>query len=65
MTYDGTAGETLAHIFGQHPSKRECLLINRITLLENYALELQETVEELQQRNAELAREVALLKSML
>jgi hypothetical protein len=47
-----------ADIFGPPPTSRECALINRIALLEG-------CIEDLEQRNAELVREIALLRAML
>jgi hypothetical protein len=58
MTEDQNAQALTDIIFNLPPTKRECALINRIALLEG-------RIEDLEQRNAELVREIALLRAML
>jgi hypothetical protein len=45
MTDRQTAEEIIAEIFGPPPSDRDRELAQRVTLLQNYVLDLQETVE--------------------
>ena len=63
MTDRRTADEIWAGIFGPPLSDRE--LAQRIVLLENYALELQETVERLEQQLNEALDQIKTLKGML
>ena len=63
MTDRQTADEICAGIFGPPPSERE--LAQQIVLSENYGLELQETVERLEQQLNEALEQLKTLKGML
>ena len=65
MTDDRSADQIIAGIFGPAPTEREHQLPARVTLLENYAFELQEENERLERQIQELLNEIALLKNML
>jgi hypothetical protein len=65
MTDRQTADEIIAEIFGPPPSDRDRELAQRVTLLQNYVLDLQETVERLEQQLGEARDQIKALKSML
>ena len=65
MTDTRSAAQIFADIFGSAPTERERSLIARVTLLENYALDLQEANERLEQRLREALDTIKTLKSML
>jgi hypothetical protein len=57
--------EIIAGIFGPPPSARERELAQRVTLLQNYVLDLQETVERLERQLTEALDQIKTLKSLL
>ena len=63
MTDDRSADQIIADIFGPPTSQRE--LADRIVLLENLVLYLQEANEGLAQQLAEARDQIRVLKSML
>jgi len=65
MTNDRPADKSLAAILGPPPTERERELIVRVTLLENYAFELQEANDRLEQQLAEARDQIKTLKGML
>jgi len=65
MTDDPPAPQSLTDILWHLLTEREHQLPERVTLLENYAFELQEAVERLEQQNRELLNEIAVLKKIL
>jgi hypothetical protein len=65
MTDRQTADEIIAEIFGPPPSDRERELVQRVTLLQNYVLDLQETVERLERQLTEALDQIKTLKSLL
>ena len=65
MTNNRPAGQIVTGIVGTPTSRRERELAERVTLLENYAFELQEANERLERETRELLNEIALLKHML
>ena len=65
MTDNRTVDQIIADIFGPAPTERERRLITRVTLLENYALDLQEANERLEQQLREALDTIKRLKSML
>ena len=65
MTNNRPAGQIATGIVGTPISRRERELAERVTLLENYAFELQEANERLERETRELLNEIALLKHML
>jgi hypothetical protein len=65
MTDNHTVDPIIADIFGPAPMERERSRIVRVTLLENYAVELQEANERLEQQLDEALDTIKTLKSML
>jgi hypothetical protein len=65
MTDNPPAPQSLTDILWHLLTEREHQLPARVTLLENYAFELQEENERLERRIQELLNEIALLKNML
>ena len=63
MTDDRSADQIIADIFGLHRPERE--LAERVMLLENYAFDLQEAIERLEQQLAEALDQIKTLKGML
>jgi hypothetical protein len=63
MTDNRTADEIIAGIFGPLPSERE--LAQRVTLLQNYVLDLQKTIERLKQQSRKDRDMIQTLRSML
>ena len=57
--------EIIAGIFGPPPSARERELAQRVTLLQNYVLDLQETIDRLEQQHRKDRDMIKTLKSML
>jgi hypothetical protein len=62
MTDNRATAEIITGIFAPPLSERE--LVQRVTLLQNYAVELQETVERLEQQLAEALDQIKTLKGM-
>lgn len=65
MTDNRIVDQIIADIFGPAPTERERELAERVELLENYAVELQETVERLEQQLDEALDQIKMLKNML
>lgn len=65
MTDNRTTDEIIAGIFGPPSSARERELAQRVTLLQNYVLDLQETVERLERQLGKALDQIRTLKSML
>jgi hypothetical protein len=65
MTDDPPAPQSLTDILWHLLTEHEHQLPERVTLLENYAFELQEANERLERQSRELLNEIALLKNML
>jgi hypothetical protein len=65
MTNDRPADKSLAAILGPPPTERERELIVRVTLLENYAFELQEANDRLGRLTRDLLNEIASLNALL
>jgi|tagenome__1003787_1003787.scaffolds.fasta_scaffold18744243_1 hypothetical protein len=65
MTDTRSAAQIIADILGPVPMERERSRIAHITLLENYAVELQEANERLEQQLAEALGQTKTLKGML
>ena len=65
MTDRQTADEIIAEIFGPPPSDRERELAQRVTLLQNYVLDLQKTIERLEQQSRKDRDMIKTLRSML
>ena len=65
MTNNRIVDQIIAGILGPAPTERERELAERVTLLENYAFELQEANERLERETRELRNEIELLKHML
>ena len=65
MTYNRPAGRIVTRIFGTPTSRRDRELAERIRLLENYAFELQEANDRLEQQLAEARDQIKTLKGML
>jgi len=65
MTNNRPAGQIVTGIFGRPTRRRECELAERVTLLENYAFELQEANDRLEQQLAEARDQIKTLKGML
>ena len=65
MTDDQPAAQSLTDILWHLLIEREHQPAQRLTLLENYAFELQEENERLERQIQELLNEIALLKNML
>jgi prefoldin subunit 5 len=63
MTDHQTADEIIAGIFVPPPSERE--LAQRVTLLQNYVLDLQKTIERLEQQSRKGRDMIQTLRSML
>jgi hypothetical protein len=65
VTDNRTTDEIIAGIFGPPPSARERELAQRVTLLENYAFDLQEANDRLEQQLREARDQIKMLKDML
>jgi hypothetical protein len=65
MTSNRITAEIITGIFAPPLSERERELVQRVTLLQNYAVELQQTVERLEQQLAEARDQSKTLKGML
>ena len=65
MTNNRPAGQIIADIFGPPPTERERELAERVTLLENYAFDLQEANDRLAQQLREARDQIKMLKDML
>ena len=65
MTDHQPAPQSLTDILWHLLNEREHQLPERVALLENYAFELQEANDRLEQQIRELLNEIALLKNML
>jgi hypothetical protein len=65
MTDDRSADQIIADIFGPAPTERERELAERVTLLENYAFDLQEANDRLEQQLREARDQIKMLKGML
>jgi hypothetical protein len=65
MTEDRSADQIIAGILGPAPTERERELAERATLLENYAFDLQEANDRLEQQLREALDQIKTLKSML
>jgi|tagenome__1003787_1003787.scaffolds.fasta_scaffold20455965_1 hypothetical protein len=65
MTDNRATAEIITGIFAPPLSERERELVQRVTLLQHYAVELQETVERLEQQLAEARDQSKTLKGML
>jgi hypothetical protein len=65
MTDDRSADQIIAGILGPAPTERERSLIARVTLLENYAFDLQEANDRLEQQLREALDQIKMLKGML
>jgi hypothetical protein len=64
MTNNRPAGQIVTGTFGTPTSRRERELAERVTLLENYAFELQEANDRLEQQLAEARDQIKTLKGM-
>lgn len=65
MTNNRPAGQIVTGIFGTPTSRRERELAERVALLENYAFDLQEANDRLEQQLAEARDQIKTLKGML
>jgi hypothetical protein len=65
VTDDQSADQTIAGILGPTQTERECELAVRVTLLENYAFNLQEANDRLAQHLREVLDQIKTLKGML
>jgi hypothetical protein len=65
MTDDRPADPIIAGILGPAPTERERELAERVTLLENYAFDLQEANDRLEQQLREARDQIKMLKDML
>jgi hypothetical protein len=65
MTDNRSADQIIADIFGPAPTERERELAERVTLLENYAFDLQEANDRLKQQLREARDQIKMLKAML
>ena len=65
MTDSRSADQIIADIFGPAPTERERELAERVTLLENYAFDLQEANDRLEQQLTEALDQIKTLKSLL
>jgi hypothetical protein len=65
MTDNRTADPIIAGILGPAPTERERELAERVTLLENYAFDLQEANDRLEQQLREARDQIKMLKGML
>ena len=65
MTNNRPAGQIVTAIFGTPTSRRERELAERVALLENYAFELQEANDRLEQQLAGARDQIKTLKGML
>ena len=65
MTNNRFAGQIVTGIFSTPTSRRELELAERVMLLENYAFELQEANDRLEQQLAEARDQIKTLKGML
>jgi hypothetical protein len=64
MTNNQSTGQIVAGIFGTPTSRRERELAERVALLENFVLYLQETNESLEQQLGEALDQIKTLKSI-
>jgi hypothetical protein len=65
MTDSRSADQIIADIFGPAPTERERELAERVTLLQNYAFDLQEANDRLEQQLTEALDQIKTLKSLL
>ena len=65
MTNTRLVDQTIAGILGPAPTERERELAERVTLLENYAFDLQQSNDRLEQQLREALDQIKTLKSML
>ena len=65
MTDNRTADPIIARILGPAPTERERELVEHLTLLENYAFDLQEANDRLEQQLREARDQIKMLKGML
>ena len=65
MTENHTVDQIIAGILGPAPTERERELVERVTLLENYAFDLQEANDCLEQQLREALDQIKTLKGML
>jgi non-homologous end joining protein Ku len=65
MTDDRSADQIIAGILGPAPTERERELAERVILLENYAFDLQEANDRLEQQLREARDQIKMLKGML
>ena len=65
MTDDRSADPIIAGILGPALTERERELAVRVTLLENYAFDLQEANDRLEQQLREARDQIKILKRML
>ncbi len=65
MTNTRIVDQTIAGILGPAPTERERELAERVTLLENYAFDLQQSNDRLEQQLREALDQIKTLKSML
>jgi hypothetical protein len=65
MTDNRTADEIITGVSAPPPSDRERELAQRVTLLQNYVLDLQETIEQREQQSSKDRDMIKALKSML
>ena len=65
MADDRSADQIIAEILGPALTERERELAERVTLLENYAFDLQEANDRLEQQLREARDQIKMLKDML
>jgi hypothetical protein len=65
MADDRSADQIITDIFSLAPTERERELAERVTLLENYAFDLQEVNDRLAQQLREALDQIKTLKGML
>jgi len=65
MTNNRIVDQIIAGILGPAPTERERKLAERVTLLENYAFDLQEANDRLAQQLREARDQIKMLKDML
>jgi predicted transcriptional regulator len=65
MTNNRIVDQIIARILGPASTERERELAERVTLLENYAFDLQESNDRLEQQLREALDQIKTLKSML
>jgi non-homologous end joining protein Ku len=65
MTDNRSADQIIAAIFGPAPTERERELAERVALLQNYAFDLQEAHDRLEQQLREALGQIKTLKGRL